>query len=177
MYFWLMKMKLLALLSLLIAGIAFVPHPNHVAITEMVFNSHLNRFECTMQIHSEDLELVLRKRFSQGVLNVGAKEERQWVVDSLSAVYLEKSFFVWVNQNPSEFQFIGREGDMDDQYLHFTMSNSQLPKEIKIENTSFMDYIKGQVNVHYVQMKDCKHDLICNAQSKVVNKNLECPED
>lgn len=122
-------------------------HPNHVSVTDIVFNNKTETLEITISLFPEDVENVVRKY-----------KEPEFILDERTKNGLAKEFLVFYlndhfklsNENsPIPIKYLGME--INDEIVHCYMESAHIenPTELKVENTVLFDLQDEQVNFNH----------------------------
>lgn len=154
------------LLGMWVTLSATIPHPFHMAILEMEYMESDQQYACALKVFSDDLELALRNEYEVGVLDIGGKEERK-TADSLVQAYLIKHLPFRMAGNTPTITWVGREGNLDAQWIYFTVSEpDQWP--LKIASTLFHREFEDQrLIIHFKRGDDYRNEVLSAADKYV----------
>ncbi len=151
--------SLTVLLGMWITLFAGIPHPFHMAILEMEFMEGEQHYACALKVFSDDLELALRNEFEVGVLDIGGKDERK-IADSLIQAYFIKHLPFQIAGNSPKPTWVGREGNLDAQWIYFTVSERE-HWPVRVTSTLLHREFEDQrLIIHFKNGEDYRNEVL-----------------
>mgnify|MGYP001165539807 FL=1 len=141
---------------------SFLIHDYHITHTTIFYNKKSNSFEITIKVSVEDLERSLEtKEFNK--LRIGSQRESK-IADNLIENYFNKNFFLFINNNQTDYEWVGKEIDdnLHDLYLYFEIENLTLESDIEsliIENTVFLENQENQINLARIEFEKKDYNI------------------
>ncbi len=133
---------------------SFLIHDYHITHTTIFYNKKSNSFEITIKVSVEDLERSLETdEFNK--LRIGSQRENK-IVDKLIESYFNKNFLLFINNNQTDYEWVGKEIDdnLHDLYLYFEIGNLSIDSNVEsiiIENTVFLENQENQINLTRIE--------------------------
>lgn len=149
----------LALLILLGCG-SWLMHKFYVSLTEIRYNEVSERFEVSMRIFPDDLDLALLER--SGIHTQLATELEHEMADSLLMVYLLEDFILRVNGEELKLDYLGKEPESDAIWCYLESPKITPPDSITIINAVLTEYFPEQVNIIQVYCGKWNKGLLLN---------------
>lgn len=140
-----MKLKNYLFLFLLIPLLAFSLHKYYVSLCEIEYVKEKQSIQIIIGFFIDDIELTLNKDHKT-TLKIATKEEFK-EIDNYFKSYLNSNFKVAVNNNPAEFQYIGKEYDDDIVRFYLEIPDISSLNSIEITNTCLIRDFEDQQNI------------------------------
>lgn len=134
----------LILLALLISS-GTLMHKFYVSLSEIRYNDSTERFEVSIRIFPDDLDLALLER--TGIHTSLATELEHEKADSLLMVYLLEDFKLQVNGEELELNYLGKEPESDAIWCYLESSQVAAPETVTIVNAILTEFFPDQVNI------------------------------
>lgn len=133
------------------AGAGLCSHEFYVGLTDIVYNAEARRFEITLKVFTDDLELGLADAFnlSEVVLGDygGSTEE-----DSLIFGYtLRKFSFSRKGGEAIPLHPVGRETELDVTWIYLETAEMQPLREAVVSNTMMMEIYRDQSHIIHLK--------------------------
>ena len=141
---------------------SFLIHDYHITHTTIYYNKKSNSFEITIKVSVEDLERSLEtEKFNK--LRIGSQRENK-IVDKLIESYFNKNFLLFINNNKTDYEWVGKEIDknLHDLYLYFEIENLSIDRNIEsiiIENTVFLENQENQINLARIEFEKKDYNI------------------
>ena len=141
---------------------SFLIHDYHITHTTIFYNKKSNSFEITIKVSVEDLERSLEtEKFNK--LRIGSQRENK-IVDKLIESYFNKNFLLFINNNKTDYEWVGKEIDknLHDLYLYFEIENLSIDSNIEsiiIENTVFLENQENQINLARIEFEKKDYNI------------------
>lgn len=153
-------------LIFLIPLFAFVAaHKFYVSVTNVGYSEKDEAIQITSRIFIDDLEAVLKERYDLDTELATANESE------ITAEYIEKylraKFVVEVDNEPKEYQFIGKKYDNDLVIFYLEIAEIDLAEvqSISIQNEVLTDLYDEQQNILHFKFKDKKKSFVLVKQN------------
>lgn len=145
-----------------ILSVFFLFHDFHVSHTTVHYNSSKESIEITIKVPVEDLAIALEDQGAQQ-LRIGANNENE-IAEQLIKGYFRKHLKVLPNNQPVEYEWVGKElsNDLHDLYIYFEVVNCNKNGKIEslvVENTIFTEILSDQTNIVLVEFGESNHNL------------------
>ena len=114
------------------------------------------------KVSIEDLERSLEtEKFNK--LRIGSQSENK-IVDKLIESYFNKNFLLFINNNETDYEWVGKEIDknLHDLYLYFEIENLSTDSNIEsiiIENTVFLENQENQINLARIEFEKKDYNI------------------
>ncbi|MEN8229721.1 MAG: DUF6702 family protein [Bacteroidota bacterium] len=138
------KRVALGLIVLLLLG-SWILHKFYVSLTEIQYNAGSNRFEVSMRIFPDDLDLAFENRF--GIATHLLTELEHTNADSLIQAYLEFHFTLEVDGDPVIMHYLGKEAEADAIWCYLESEPIKDPVSILVRNSILTNEFEDQVNI------------------------------
>ena len=141
---------------------SFLIHDYHITHTTIYYNKKSNSFEITVKVSVEDLERSLEtEEFKK--LRIGSQRESK-IADKLIENYFNKNFLLFINNNQTDYEWVGKEIDdnLHDLYLYFEIENLSIDRNIEsiiIENTVFLENQENQINLARIEFEKKDYNI------------------
>lgn len=126
-------------------------HEFYVGLTDIEFNDKEKRYELTIKVFTDDLELAVERFSGKDNLKIGTKNENS-KVDSLIFAYVFKH--VNLGATPAEkmpLNIIGRETELDVTWLYLESNETKPYPALHVTNSMIMEIYDAQT--HMVHLK------------------------
>ena len=145
-------------------------HEFHMSKCQIEFNLKENALQISMHIFIDDLEDALRNQGS-GKLFIGTEKETDNADDYLYA-YLKNHFQLEVNDQTTEFDFIGKETSEDLQaiWCYLEITKIENVNSIVVENNILMEMFADQKNIIHITMPNKKQGYFILEKGKSSDK-------
>jgi len=140
-------------------------HKFYVSLTEIRYNDQTKRFEVSMRIFPDDLDLALLER--SGIHTQLATELEHEKADSLLMVYLLEDFKLQVNGEELGLNYLGKESESDAIWCYLESSTVRDPESITILNAILTEFFPDQVNIVQVYHGKWNKGLLLNRDQYV----------
>lgn len=158
-------MRILTLvLFLFVLNANLFAHPFYVSILEVNVNNKSKTLECALKIFTDDLESTLQAMYNSVPLHISTQNETNYT-DSLLIAYL-KTHVVIQQQKKLEFKYIGREGDLDAQWIYFEFPLNNTKSNFEITWSSLIDFFPSQKNILYFELNGARKTHIFDSNTK-----------
>lgn len=157
-------MRILGLILILLFFQANVgAHPFYVSILELNVNAKSKTLECALKIFTDDLESTLQTTYNSAPLHISTQKELK-ITDSLLIAYL-KTHIVIQQQKNLELNFLGREGDLDAQWIYFEFPLNSMKSDFQFMWTSLLALFPTQKNILYYELNGERKTLIFDTKN------------
>ena len=133
-------------------------HPFYVSVVEIHVNEDEKLLECAVKIFTDDLERALREYYQVGVLNIGAEKEADTATVLMDA-YLKDKVEIEINGNQAVFQWVGKEGNFDHQWMYFEIPFHTL-ESLSMSSHQLMEVFSDQRNLVHFHFNNQQKTLI-----------------
>ena len=133
-------------------------HPFYVSVVEIHVNEDEKLLECAVKIFTDDLERALREYYQVGVLNIGAEKEAD-TATVLMDTYLKDKVEIEINGNQAVFQWVGKEGNFDHQWMYFEIPFHTL-ESLSMSSHQLMEVFSDQRNLVHFHFNNQQKTLI-----------------
>lgn len=138
---------------------AFSVHKYYVGVTEVHHNKAEKTLEIAVKLFTDDLEKALEESGETERLYLGEKNENSLVDQAISA-YLSRNFFIEVNGKPTNWNFIGKEADIEACWSYLLVENVKKIKSIEITNKCLTEIFNKQSHMVSVYAGDEKQSKL-----------------
>lgn len=140
------------LTSLALVSIAVtqpVPHPFHVSVAEIEYNSKSRKLECALRIWPEDLEKALNKQSEEKIDLDSTKD-----IDERIFKYMQAKIKISDGERDSKLIWIGKELEIKQGWLYFEAETGKQPDDFAFSNQMFFELQDDQVNMFNFKFED-----------------------
>lgn len=129
------------LLLLCLISIPTAAHTFYTALTRINYNGHAKTIEVIHRVTGHDLEAVLS--FHEGTV-LGFEDNPE--LAEMAGAYLKAHFTIDADGSNVPLQFIGLEPSGEDILVYFEGACPDLPRDISVTNTIFLEELPQQTN-------------------------------
>jgi len=140
-----MKFKKYLVLILLIPLFAFGLHKYYISLCEIEFIEEKKAVHIILGVFIDDLEVTLNKDYDANLYLATERDIEN--IDEIYEAYLNKNFFVILNEKPVSYIYIGKKYDDDIVRFYLEISNVETLSSIEIQNTSLLRDFQDQQNI------------------------------
>jgi hypothetical protein len=150
--------------GLILLGLLFssgtLMHKFYVSLSEIRYNDQTERFEVSIRIFPDDLDLALLERSGINTqLATGLEHEK---ADSLLKVYLLEGFKLRINGEELEMNYLGKEPEADAIWCYLESSQVAEPETVTILNAILTEFFPDQVNIIQLYCGQWNKGLLLN---------------
>lgn len=140
-----MKSKNYLFFLLILPLLAFSVHKYYISLCEIEYIKEKESIQIIVGFFIDDIELTLNKDTNKS-LKIATKEEVN-NIDQHFKAYLKSNFKIIANNNPTPYQYIGKE--YDDNIVRFYLEITDIPtlNSIEIINTCLIRDFEDQQNI------------------------------
>ncbi len=150
-YLWnLMRKYRYPFLLLLCVGFFLGFHAFYVGLSDINYNADADRYEITLKLFTDDLELAIQK--ADGInLQIGTKSERAGA-DSVIYEYVRRHLNLqYPDNSPLQINAVGKETELDVTWLYFESDTTRMLPSLTVTNDMIMEVYDDQT--HIVHLK------------------------
>lgn len=160
-----MKSRIPSILSslffgLLLMGIYGFSHDFYMTVSHIDHNEKTDGLEITIKLFTEDIEKALREEYGQQVFL--DDEKRQGFVDSLLMDYLNYKMELVVNEQAVEFEFVGKEVEIESTWCYVEVENVPQVRQIEVRNELLTELFDSQTNLIHLNIAQEKRTMSLN---------------
>lgn len=130
-----------------------VLHPFHVSVTDIVHNPKTESLQISQRIFIDDLEEGLKKFHDLAYIDTYNPDDPERL-DSLIDLYLHDKFFVRVDGQDFDFNYLGSEVESDARWCYFEVEGVANLKEAEVTNVVLMEVFDDQQNIIHFKVND-----------------------
>ncbi len=146
--------------------IAFLPHPLHLAVTEITMNKSTKTYEISHKIFYDDLESAITRQYKVKLLLNTTKENPK--TKEYVQQYLASHFSVISNGQLQKLSYVGYEYEQEAMWIYYEM-----PKitdgTLEITNRILVEYHNDQNNFLHFQQGEQRKSLRFNFDNQTQN--------
>lgn len=120
-------------------------HKFFVSLTEVRFNSESGRIEVSIRVFPDDLDRALFER--EGIHTQLATELELPEADSLLKLYLLDHFYMEVNGERIQLEYLGKEPEADAIWCYLESEKLEEPSVYLVNNSILTHTFEDQVNI------------------------------
>ena len=153
-------MKRFYLVFMIVGCLCMQAHPFYVSVLEIHRNAQTGKYECAMKLFTDDLELAIQMHSGYKGLNLGGQTEHP-DADSVVWAFVHSHFEIEtsamksssqskknpLSENNGILHFVGKEGNVDAQWIYFEFEWDGDPQKTIIRWNSFIGLLPGQKNI------------------------------
>ena len=133
-----------ALLS--IAFLFFSAHEFHLSLTEINHNTENKTLEIAIKLFTDDLTVALQKAGAPKKLELGTEAEPPQANELIES-YLRAHFKLMVNGKPTEFNYLGKEAELDATWCYVEVKNVRKVQSLQVDNSFMLEAFDDQTNM------------------------------
>lgn len=123
-------------------------HEFYVGLTDIVYNAETMRYEITIKVFTDDLELALQDSFDQ---KIKLDEKPEEAHDALIFRYVDSKFAVKAkNQQALKLTHIGRETELDVTWIYLESTVVQPLQTVLVSNAMMMELYEDQSHIVHI---------------------------
>ncbi len=142
------------LFFLLIIPLMGFIHPFYFSLTQINHNPNTESLEITLKLFTTDIEDALEAQ-GTGSLFLGEEKEAK-EADRYLSTYLEQNLKLKVNGEAVQYEYLGKEVELDVVWCYLEVLSVPEVKEMEIKNTLLLDLYEEQQNVVQIKVGDQK---------------------
>lgn len=154
-----MKKKIVLILFVL-PLLSFTVHKFYVSVTNINYAEDSKAFQITTRIFIDDLEALLEERY--GISAALATPQELEIADDYIEKYLKAKLVIQLNNEKTEYNFLGKKYDNDVVICYLEIDNIDLNtlKSIEVENEILTDLYEEQKNLVHIKYKGKKKSFV-----------------
>lgn len=156
------KLKFMLILFL-IPIFAFTMHKYYISFTNIEYKKENNSLQITIKLFIDDLQETINNTYNTNH-ELTLQNERS-VVDSLIVKYSTDHFKIELNENATNYLYLGKEYDSDVVYLYFEIENIQNLYSIGIQNNMLIEFFPEQKNIVKLNINKRKKSFILTSDN------------
>lgn len=133
-------------------------HKFYVSTTQIEYVEEKKSVQIITKIFTEDLEQVLQTRYHPNISLDSDKEGEEDI--SYLKKYLQQKFKITINGEEANYEYLGKEYDIDIAKIYFEIENVSDLQSIEIENTVLFDIYPEQQNIIHLKISNKKRSFI-----------------
>jgi len=141
-----------ALLS--IVFLFFPTHDFHLSLTEITHNEEKRTLEVSIKLFTDDLLVALQKAGAPK-MELGTEEEPPQANEYIES-YLKAHFKLTVNGKPAEFNYLGKEAELDATWCYVEVKNVRQVQSLEVQNSFMLEAFEDQTNMVNLNMNGRK---------------------
>ncbi len=141
-------------LLLFLFAISANAHPFYVSILEIHYNQTENTLECALKLFTDDLENAISDYEGTPMMNLGTSTEPD---DADKRVWNYVNAHVQLNNH--QLHYVGREGDVDAQWIYFEIP-LQKNSDAVFTWSTLIHILPSQKNILQLHMNDSQQTFI-----------------
>jgi len=150
-------MRFILLISAFFLSTGFA-HKFYVSMTDIHYNAANQSLEISVKVFADDLETAIQSS-EDDKLWVGDKQEAPQV-DGLIEAYFRKKFQVSVNGEAADFDFLGKEAEVDVIWCYLEITDVAKLESLEISHQVFMHLFDEQKNLVHIYVGDSEESLL-----------------
>lgn len=140
-----MKLKKIFLLLFIIPLLSFSAHKYYLSLTQINYKKDAKSIQIIINVFMDDIETALNKNYNINLQLTTKKELKN--NDIYFEKYLKEKLHFKVDDNPKNFNYIGKEYDGDLVYFYLEIENIKQLKTIDITNKILIKHFPKQQNL------------------------------
>ena len=140
-----------------------VAHKYYMSVTEIDYVQEKKSVQITSKIFVDDFEKLLRERYDESITLGGKKEPK--TTDLYIERYLKDKIKIKINGKEVNFDFIGKEYDIDILTCYLEIVDVKSITSFEISNTVLFDLLEDQQNIIKIQINSQKKSYILSPQN------------
>ncbi len=137
---------------------ASINHKFYVSTTKIEYVKEKQTLQVITKIFTEDVEQALQARYSPSI-HLDSKKETESDEAYLKKYVLQK-LKISVNGKPLQFNYIGKEYDIDIVNMYFEVEGISEFNSIEIENKILFDMFPEQQNIIHLKTSESRKSLV-----------------
>lgn len=138
-------------------------HKFYVSTTKIEYVKDKQSLQIISKIFLDDLEDVLQERYDKN-LSYGTKKESEREEEFLKE-YLLKKFEISLNGKRVEYDYIGREYEIDMIKIYLEVTGVSEVRSIEVSNSMLMEMFEEQQNIIHYKAGDLRRSLILEKEN------------
>ena len=132
-------------------------HPFYLGVTDLKYNIKEKSLQGSVKLFTSDFEAALKKIHKKSIDLINVKDKEATL--KMLATYLNERLKIKVNNKVVGYKLIGFENEEEAVWMYIECNKTELPKKIEIENSLLCDYLKEQMNIVHIEVKESKKSL------------------
>ena len=156
-------LQMLLVLVLITPLFAFNLHKEYHSLTNIDYNKKEKALQITMRLFTNDIDLALKKYFEKPI-ELGSINE---IVDAnkLLELYLNQKFILSINNEMTQYQFLGKEFEKDELYLYMEIKEIEKIEQISVQNAILTELFFEQENIIKLNINDQQKSIILTKEN------------
>jgi hypothetical protein len=125
--------------------VLFSAHEFHLSLTEISHNTENKTLEISIKLFTDDL-LVALEQAGAPKMELGTENEPPEANEYIES-YLKRHFKLNVNGKPTDFTYLGKEGELDATWCYVEVKEVKKVQSLEIENTFMLEAFEDQTNM------------------------------
>lgn len=135
-----------------------VIHKHYLSLTQLKYVEETSSLQLTTEIFIDDLEMVLRERYSDEIrLDEGKMDD---LANNSIKTYLADKLAIWVNNEKIDFNFLGFEFKNDKIVCYLEAENVPEISTFDVSNEVLFEMFPKQQNVVKLQINDLEKSFL-----------------
>ncbi|KJD35813.1 peptidase E [Tamlana sedimentorum] len=145
-------------------------HKYYLSVTQIDYVKTQESLQITTRIFVDDLEQALRRNFNDTITLTGLNQPEE--SDIYIKKYVKQKFTLNINNQPTNFSFIGKEYDGDIVRCYLEVENVKTIKTIEISNAILFDIYKEQQNIVKTKINGKQKSKVLSISNKSLVLNF-----
>ena len=120
-------------------------HEYYVGLTELTYNTEKQRVEIIVRLFFDDLEDVLRERYSPDLSLDPSNLSKD--IEAYIKMYFKRKLKISVNGKEKEMEYLGYKFEQDRINIYLKIENIPELSELKVHNLLLTDLFEDQKNI------------------------------
>lgn len=165
-------MKFISILLFVLSVSAFtVNHKFYVSVTQVDYIKEKQSVQIISRIFMDDFENLLRQRYDK-TINLDDKENAAFV-DAYIKKYLTERIKIKINGKDFNFNFIGKETDLDVMKIYLEIEGIKNIHSFQITNKVLFDLFDEQQNMVKLKMNSIFKNYLLTSQNDSAMLNFD----
>ncbi|SDB53719.1 hypothetical protein SAMN03097699_1981 [Flavobacteriaceae bacterium MAR_2010_188] len=148
---------LIILVSLALLSFKTV-HKHYLSLTQLKYVEETKSLQVTTDLFVDDLEMVLRQRYSDDIRLVEGKTDT--VAENSIKNYLNDKLVIWINGGKIDLNFLGYEYKQDKIVCYLEAENVPEISTFDVSNEVLLDLFPEQQNVVKLKINDLEKSFL-----------------
>lgn len=162
--------KIFILVIILVAFSFKAAHKYYLSVTQVEYVEEKKSVQIISRIFMDDMENALKQNYDMS-LSIDASDTS--VLDAYISKYVTEKIKIEINGEKTDFNFIGKETDLDIMKVYLEIENVENIRSFQITNKVLFELFKEQQNMVKLKMNNLHKSYLLNRQKQHAVLNFD----
>src|SRR5690606_2667893 len=162
--------KIFILVIILVTFSFKAAHKYYLSVTQVEYVEEKKSVQIISRIFMDDMENALKQNYDMS-LSIDASDTS--VLDAYISKYVTEKIKIEINGEKTDFNFIGKETDLDIMKVYLEIENVENIRSFQITNKVLFELFKEQQNMVKLKMNNLHKSYLLNRQKQGAVLNFD----